>query len=85
MKLKTKWLKHCKTEKDKEALRLQLVAAKPVLELLVKILEEDADAVDRYLIKHDNYDLPSWSEYIADKLGEKRTYNKIIDLVTLED
>lgn len=81
MKISNRWLKWFKREEDKEVFKQQFIASRDVLDTLIKILEEDLEASTRSMRKAENYELPSWKEFVSDKLGEQRTYQKLIDFL----
>ena len=81
MKISTRWFKGLKEEQDKKELKANLLNSREVLNALVRIIEEDLETSVKEARKEDNYELPSWSHYQADKLGEQRAYQKIINFI----
>ena len=81
MALKTKVAKYFKTQKDLDEFRKQVTAAKPVLDILRKVIQEELDASILSMRKEENYEKPAWSELMADKLGEQRALSKIYNLI----
>lgn len=77
--MKSRWYKGCKTEEDRAQRDKEIAAARPALNVLRNILEEDLRTVDRDSLKKDHYYLPSWSEYQADRIGAKRELKRIIE------
>jgi hypothetical protein len=82
--LTTTWTKHLPKDK-KDEFRKVILAARPVLERLKVLLEEDLVASQKEQLGKVNYKDTSWPMYQADCIGEQRTLNKIIKLITLDE
>jgi len=80
MRLATKWTNSL-PPKDKEGFKKRIIASRDVLDRLKRMLQEELAASHKAAGKEDNYSLPAWSEFQADKLGEQRTLQMVIDLL----
>ena len=81
--LSSYWLKGV-NEKDKEELKQSILLASIPLNRLKEIIKEFLEVSTKESRKADKYELPAWSEYQADKIGEQRAYEKIIKLLELD-
>lgn len=81
--LPTYWLKGV-NPKDKEELKTAILLAGIPLNRLKEILEEFLEVSRKEASKADKYELPAWSEYQADKIGEQRALTKVIKLLELD-
>jgi len=79
-----RWFKYCKTEQEKQEIKDYLAAASFLLDRMRKILEEELAISIKESSDKKKYELPSWSEYQADSLGEQRTLRKVLSLITLD-
>lgn len=82
--MNNRWFKGM-SEDDKKEFKADLYAAYTVLNRLAEILEDDLDKSHEEATKKDNYFMPAWGEYQADKLGEQRCIRKILNLIDIED
>lgn len=71
--------------KDQEHFELRLKESQDVLKLIQEVLEIEKQAVIKESRKKDNYFMPAWSEYQASRLGSQETYDKIIQLLEIND
>lgn len=85
MKPSVRWTKHIKDPKQKEIFVSQLRGAKPVLDVLKQILQEDYEASLKKAQAEDAYKLPSWALFQADKIAEQRTFNNLMSLIHIEN
>ena len=79
----TRWTQHLTDPEEKERFRNQVISAKPVLERLIEMIDEDEQALDRTEIDPRSYSVPNWSELQAHKNGNRQVYaviKKMIDL-----
>jgi hypothetical protein len=76
-----RWTKHLKEKDQKDDFLKRLSYAKEFMDVLKNILQEDLDALEKEMESKDNYFMPAWSEYQADKIGSRRTLKKIINLI----
>ena len=84
MKLSLEWFSGLKPAAKNE-LKSQVIGSRNVLERLSEILEGRLKASQTASWRKTTYEMPAWSEYQADQLGEQRTLQSIIDLVTLTE
>ena len=80
-----KWFKHLKSKQEKERFKQLALSQREVFDVLRDILEEELRASQKDSYNRDHYFMPAWSEYQADKKGEQRTLQKVIDLLPKED
>jgi hypothetical protein len=66
-------------------MKLALLAAKPVLEQLSLILEEEYEGLENEGRKKENYALPGWPYLQADIQGGKRIINNLHELLKSEE
>ena len=85
MKSSIKWIKHCKTQEEKKQVMAQVLAAKPALDILKKIILEEINTTKRNAGNKARYEDPSWAYYQADSLGEARAYQVLLKLLTNEE
>ncbi len=78
-----RWTKHFKDSESKAKFVERLYGYTDVLDVLRNILKEELEESIRDMRSSENYTLPNWSEFQADKIGTQRTLNKVIDLITL--
>lgn len=76
-----RWISHLKNNDDKERFENRVLECKDVLNHLKKLLEEDLELSVKKQRDVKSYLFSSWSEFQADKIGEQRTLQKIIDLL----
>lgn len=77
----TRWTSHLNTEEEKERFKKDIYSAKPVLERLTEIINEDESLLDRSEIDQRIYDVPNWDFRQAHKNGN-RQYMHAIRLLT---
>lgn len=80
MRISTQWLKGLK-DKDKETFKKKLAAQQKIFKVLQNILEEKIEVSIKEGRQKEKYDKASWPFYQADKIGEQRAYQEIIDLL----
>lgn len=59
--------------------------AKPIFDLVVKVLSENLQSNQKEMRKETNYEKFAWSQYMADKLGAQRELDELIKLFTIEE
>ena len=79
----TRWYRGRTKPEEKEELKKMLQSARLILETLTEMLEDDIRGVDKEQGNKENYTLPAYSEFQADCNATKRTYRKVIKLITL--
>lgn len=79
-----KWFKGFKGKEEKERFKKLALSQREVFDVLKVILEEELEASRKDSYKKDHYFMPAWSEYQADKRGEQRTLQWVIDLLPKE-
>lgn len=76
------WFKDCKTDKDKQDLKDNLLNNKYLLDKLSEIcynMLKESDSV----VKPDDYDCPSWSHKQAHKNGHTEAVQKILKILDI--
>ena len=78
--MKAAWFKKCKTQEDKDKVKQTLMSNKDSLLHLEEILESMLE--DRPTMA--DYDSPSWSHKMADRIGYNRALTQVLDLINLD-
>jgi hypothetical protein len=78
--MKAAWYKKCKTQEDKDKVKQTLMSNRDSLLHLEEILESMLE--DRPTMA--DYDSPSWSHKMADRIGYNRALNQVLDLINLD-
>ena len=76
-----KWFKKFKDKKEKERFKKLALSNLEVFQTLREILEDELGASQKDAYNKSHYFLPCWKEFQADKRGEQRTLQKVIDLL----
>lgn len=84
MKVNKLWLKSLNSDEKLEMKRV-LADAGPALARLVELLEDSLEESLVQMASKSNYDAGAFSEKTADRLGEQRTYRRVIELITFEE
>ena len=78
--MKAAWYKKCKTQEDKDKVKQTLMSNRDSLlhleEILESMLEDRPTTMD--------YDSPSWSHKMADRIGYNRALTQVLDLINLD-
>lgn len=82
MKLSSKWIKHARTPEQKKEVMAQILAAKPALDLLRKILEAEMLSKKKVSRTKEAYEMASWPYMQADMIGEERAYLSVLKLLS---
>lgn len=82
--MKTDWFRELKTEDEKQERWASLLANRTSLDYLVVVLKRKLMELDQFQDSKRNYDSPNWAAQQADYIGCRRTFNEILELVTLE-
>lgn len=80
----TKWTQHLKDDEEKARFRNQVFSAKPVLERLYSILEEQEKSLDRNEIDPTSFSNPNWAYLQAFKNGDRFRLNYLKTLIDLD-
>lgn len=81
MSLSMRWTKHLKTKGAKEDFEQRIKGAQEFFDIMKALIEEDLNALEKEIESKDNYFMPAWAEYQADRIGSKRTLKKILNLI----
>jgi len=76
-----KWFKKFKDKKERERFKSLALSNLEVFQTLRGILEDELKASQKDSYNKSHYLLPCWKEFQADKKGEQRTLQKVIDLL----
>ena len=82
--MQTQWFKSLK-ESDKASVKQQVKNAKPVLDRLAKLLQEDLEFSIKQMSSRNNFDSPSWDSKMAHYLGEQTALRSILKLIDIEE
>lgn len=77
-----KWHFGLKTQEAKEKREAMVRGSVETLDLLSQIIEQEI--INLAVPKFEDYDSPSWAYKEADRLGQLRTYNKLLKLTQLD-
>ncbi len=76
------WTKHLKSEPSKQAdFTNTIKSAWPVLARLLEILEEEDEAVERWITSQKTFDNPNWGYKLAFVNGDHYRKERIKDLI----
>lgn len=81
--MKTAWIKHVKTKEEKQKVYETLVNSKYLRDILTNILESELKEKENS--KEEDYKIPNWSCYQADRNGYKRALKSFIQLLNLKE
>ena len=79
--MNNKWFKKYKSKQEKERFKKLCLSQIEVFQVLRSILEDELETSRKDSYNKSHYLLPCWKEYQADKRGEQRTLQKVIDLL----
>lgn len=80
----TKWTQHLSDPEDKKRFENDIISAKPVLERITSLLNEEEQALDRSEMDIRTYDLANWSERQAHKNGFRSCLYMVKKLIDLD-
>jgi hypothetical protein len=80
----TKWTQHLTDEEEKKRFQNQIWSAKPVLERLLLILDEQEKSLDRSEIDPQSFSSPNWAYLQAFKNGDRFRLNYLKTLIDLD-
>jgi hypothetical protein len=80
----TAWIKHLKTDEEKERFKLTLEGSKTVLNRLQEILNEMEASLNRAEIDPRTYELPNWDYRQAHNNGYRQCLSLVKKLTTLD-
>lgn len=69
-------------EGEQQQLRGEFYASKLFREQLVRLLNERIEASVNTMVDSKNYEISSWGELQADKIGEIRAFRELISLLS---
>jgi len=78
----TSWTKGFTEEQEKDWMH-NVSSAQAFIKRLKELIKDKHEALDKEIKSSKTYHLPAWSEFQADRLGESRAYEGILNL--LED
>lgn len=79
------WLKGAKTAEAKKQRKALILNSRDGLEVLKEILEYELSILEDNATRVEDYNVSNWAYLQADINGAKRTYKKIIDLLSFEE
>jgi hypothetical protein len=82
--MQLRWFKNLK-ESDKASVKQQVKNAKPVLDRLAKLLQDDLEDSLKYMASRNNFDNPAWDNKMAHYLGEQTALRSILKLIDIEE
>lgn len=84
-RIKADWYDKSWSEEDKANFKESLIAAKPIFDRMEKILESRMDSGRKSARDRANFKVENWAYLQADYNATERTYQNIIDLITIRD
>lgn len=81
-RVSTRWLKD---DVDSESFKQELLASQRVLRRLREMLQDDIDSSVKDMRNKKGYANTSWPYIQADCIAEQRAFQKVIDLLPIED
>ena len=83
--MKTLWLKGAKTPEAKKERKAIIIGAREGFDVLKEVLQYELSLLEDNSLKQEDYNVSNWAYLQADINGSKRTYKKIIDLLSIEE
>lgn len=80
----TEWVKHLRSDKEKEDFGKYVLGSKALLNRFKDILQDKEDALDRSEASLEAYEKPNWDYRQAHKNGYRSCLRSIKTLVTLD-
>lgn len=80
----SRWTQHLQTEEEQEIFKHEVLRARPVLNRLLQILNEDEAMLDRSEMDQRVYDLPNWEYRQAHKNGLRQEMQAVRLLIDLD-
>ncbi len=80
----TKWASHIADPQEKINFERHVVSARPVLDRLRQLLEEDKAQLDKVEMNVKQFDNPNWDYRQAFYNGSKASYTSILKLIDLD-
>ena len=82
-KVSSEWIKHTKTDEERNKVKDAVIRSEYCLEILRGILEKELQEVDS--TNKEDYKIAHWPCYQADRNGYKRAIKKFINLINLNE
>ena len=83
--IKTKWFYDCTSKEEKEKRKEFLRENAYLLGVIKGMLQGDLQRLDKEMTSTKRYDDQSWAFRQADYLGSKRVYEKVIELMEIDN
>jgi hypothetical protein len=80
----SRWTQHLQTEDEKNLFKHEVLRARPVLNRLLQILDEDEALLDRSEMDQRIYDTPNWDYRQAHKNGNRQQMQAVRLLIDLD-
>lgn len=80
----SRWTQHLQAEEDKTAFKQNILSARPVLDRLLEIINEDESSLDRSEMDQGIYDRPNWDYRQSHKNGNRQYMQAVRLLVDLD-
>ncbi len=78
------WTKHLSTPEEKKSFQQYVLSSKPILEHLMKLLDEMERELDSAETNPQNYSIPNWDYRQADNIGYRRALRHMKRLINLD-
>lgn len=82
IRIATKWLQHCKTEKERDTVYKAVLGSKWLLSILQNIVKEEKQALYRAEESIEDFKDPDWALKQAFRNGERKGLRVVEDLLS---
>lgn len=82
--MKTKWYKDCKTQEAKQERAALYLSCHQILKVLRNIIKDDIEGIRKDALAKGNYEQAAWPFLQADRIGELRALNAVLELLPEE-
>lgn len=82
--MRLNWTSHLQTDAEKEKFLGQVLGAKPVLNRLKEIIDEEVNGLDRSETDIKSFDNPNWAYKQAYKNGCRAAYSVLRNMANLD-
>ena len=77
------WIRHAKTPEERKKVTDAINNSKYALDLLSLILVRELDQINQTSLE--DYNIPNWSHFQADRNGYRRALKRFLNLINLKE
>lgn len=77
------WIRHARDPEQRSKVKEGIKASKYTLDLLTNILQRELNEVQS--TSKEDYNIPNWSNYQADRNGYERAIKRFLDLINIKE